>query len=272
MSRSNPHENGIPNPSTRWFEWNGENGTVRYYDKEKKENVEVGSDFTFILLDRLGTVGGWHDASSSSIYANEVKDTRQDVLVVKSFKGGTLAEGLYKDIKDRVNSEGGQFVASCYIAYKDDGGELAIAGMRFKGAALGAWMDFEKAHRADLYKKAIRIQGSTEGKKGRVVFRTPNLKLVDVTPETDLIAIALDKQVQDYLAVYLKRNKREQVEAASKHVRDEDVAYDDNSQDGRVELPPARNYGPPLTDDDIPFAWLMPLVLPAMGALSYLVA
>ncbi len=80
MSRSNPNENGNPNPSTRWFEWNGEHGLVRYYDKQAEQQVEVGDDFTFMLLDQLGTVKGWHDASDSGIYANEVKDTRQDVL------------------------------------------------------------------------------------------------------------------------------------------------------------------------------------------------
>ena len=228
MSRSNPHENGAANPATRWFEWNGENGTVRYYDKEKKQSVEVGSDFTFILLDRLGTVGGWHERSKSGIYANEVKDTRADVLIVKAFKGGTLAEGLYKDIKDRVNSEGGQFVANCYVAFKNGGEKLALGSMKFKGGALGAWMDFEKEHRADLYTKAIRIHGFTEGKKGRVVFRVPVLSVVPIASDTNAAAVALDKQVQDFLKGYFKRTKRDQAEATpAQHVRDEDMDGDE---------------------------------------------
>jgi hypothetical protein len=141
MSRSNPSENSNPNPAVRWFEWNGEKGLVRYYDKELKQNVDVGTEFRFILLDQLGSVRGWHDASDSAIYSNEVKDTRQETLIVKSFKGGTLAEGIYRDIKDRANSVGGQFVANCYIAFKHGNG-LAIGSLRFKGAALGAWMEF----------------------------------------------------------------------------------------------------------------------------------
>ena len=56
MSRSNPNDNGTPNPSVRWFEWNGEQGTVRYYDKDLKQNVEVGSKFRFMLLDQLASV------------------------------------------------------------------------------------------------------------------------------------------------------------------------------------------------------------------------
>ena len=248
MSRSNTHENGSPNPAVRWFEWNGEKGLIRYYDKDAKQSVEVGSDFTFMLLDQLGSVRGWHDASESGIYSNEVKDTRQDVLVVKAFKGGTIAEGIYKDIKDRVNTEGGQFVASCYIAFKGEDGALDIGNIRFKGAALREWMEFTKAHRADLYKKAVRINGSTEGKKGRVVFHVPVLSVKDISADTNKAATACDVVLQEFLAGYLKKNKRDQAESVARHVSDEEVAggYDD-----RVELPPDR--APALTDDDIPF-------------------
>jgi hypothetical protein len=243
MSRSNPNENGTPNPAVRWFEWNGEHGTIRYYDKEKKETIDVGSDFTFLLLDQVGSVRGWHDSSDSGIYSNEVKDTTQDVLVVKSFKGGTLAEGLYRDIKDRVGSMGGQFVANCYIAFKNGGG-LAIGSIKFKGAALGAWMEFEKAHRNALYDGTITIHDYTEGKKGRVIFRVPGLKLTGVSPDAKATAIALDRRVQQFLAAYLRRNKREQVEASAHpvhHISDEEMA-------GVGVGGPA-----PITDDDIPF-------------------
>jgi hypothetical protein len=244
LSRSNPSENTNPNPSTRWFEWNGEHGLIRYYDKETKKNIDVGSDFTFILLDQLGSVRGWHDASDSGIYSNEVKDTRQEVLVVKSFKGGTLAEGIYKDIKDRVNSVGGQFVANCYIAFKLDK-TLAIGSLRLKGAALGSWMEFTKANRADLYKKAVKIHGFTEGKKGRITFRMPVLTLADISPTTDAQAIALDATLQEFFASYFQRTKREQVEVHDNHQDDSadgDAPYDDTDA-------PITD----LTDDDIPF-------------------
>ena len=258
MSRSNPNENTNPNPSTRWFEWNGEKGIVRYYDKDEKRNVDVGSEFTFILLDELGSVRGWHDASDSGIYSNEVKDTRQEAMVVKSFKGGTLAEGIYRDIKDRVNALGGQFVANCYIAFKDSGGALVIGSLRFKGAALGAWMEFRKAHRADIFAKAIRINGFTEGKKGRIVFRMPVLATKDISPDMDRAAIALDGTLQEFLTAYLKRPKREQVEDHHDENRDEDTQEDEPDRDPVNEL----------TDDDIPFAWLLPLALPLTGLLS----
>ena len=77
MSRSNPNT-GSSNPSTRWHEWAGDKGILKYYDKAQAATVEVPLPFTFILLDETATVKGWHDASESGIYANEVRDTRQE--------------------------------------------------------------------------------------------------------------------------------------------------------------------------------------------------
>ena len=238
MSRSNPNDNGPSNPATRWFEWHGEQGVVRYYDKEQKKTIDVGSKFSFVLLDQLGGVRGWHDATGSGIYSNEVKDTRQETLVVKAFKGGVLAEGLYKDIKDRVNAQGGSFVANCYLAYKDDTGTLSIGCLRFKGAALREWMTFTKAHRPDLYTKGLMITGYSEDKKGRIVYRVPTFKTVELSKASNDQALALDAELQTFLAKYLTKNKRDQVDV---HVRDEEVLVED-------ELSP-----PPITEDDIPF-------------------
>lgn len=226
MSRSNPNEH-LSNPAVRWMEWNGEKGEIRYYDKERKEQVSVGADFTFLLLDQLGCVGGWSDANDSAIYSNEVRDTRQDAMVVKSFKGGIIAEGLYGSIKDRVKSAGGKFNANCYVAFKHNGA-LAIGSLKFQGAALHAWAEFTKAHRASLDSMAVKIEGFTEGKKGRIVFRVPIFKVVATSPETDKQAIELDKQLQKFLTSYLRRNKSDQVESAPEHVSDEDVLWHDN--------------------------------------------
>lgn len=247
MSRSNPSEH-VSNPATRWFEWNGEKGLVRYYDKDAKENVDVPLPFTFLLLDQLASVRGWHEQSKSGIYSNEVKDTTKDVLVVKAFKGGLIAEGLYKEIKLQVNSVGGSYTANCYIAYKDGSGNLQIGAIRFKGASLGAWMDFTKDHRSDLYKGAIKIAGYEEGKKGRVIFRTPTFGLSQVSDDTNQIAEALDEELQEFLSAYLGRNKRDQAESA-RHVTDEEVAAGDDGPSWTDEPEAVAA----ITDDDIPF-------------------
>jgi hypothetical protein len=244
MSRSNPNVNA-PNPSTRWYEWNGEAGVVRFYDKTTKANVDVPSPFTFLLLDELASVRGWHDASSSGIYSNEVRDTSKDVLVVKAFKGGTLAEGLYKGMKDRINAQGGSYTANCYIAVKNEAGVLGICSLRLKGSALGAWMEFRKANRSSLYDQAIRIVGFTEGKKGRITFRMPTFDLKAVSEETNAQAAKLDKTLQAFLDGYLQKRTHDQA------VSDPDDNYIAAPDDDIA--PVEDDYRGAPSDDDIPF-------------------
>lgn len=233
MSRSKP-TNDSPNPSKRWFEWSGEKGVVRWYDKEAKENVTEDFPFTFMLLDQLATVKGWHEPSESGIYANEVKDTRSEPLVVKAFKGGILAEGFYKTIRDRIVALGGHFVANCYIAWRDIDG-LKIGSLQFKGAALRSWMDFSKENRLQLFQRAIRITGFEEGKKGSIKFRTPTFSLIAASEEGNNQAMALDAELQEYLTGYFGRPKVEQSTAV-------------NGQEQEEPAPPARE-----EPDEIPF-------------------
>jgi hypothetical protein len=228
MSRSNPTE-GARNPATRWFEWAGgsDGGFIRWYDKEAKMNVKVEGTFTFLVLDELSTVKGWHEPSQSAIYANEVRDTRQEVLVVRSFKGDELANGVYQHIKDRIAAKGGHYVASIYIAYKQ-GEELKLGNLGLKGAAAGAWMEFKRNATVkkdangrltkSYFVDAVKIAGFENAKKGATAYRVPIFKLLEVSAATNEQAIALDAELQAYLTEYLKRPK---AEAAKPHEDDE---------------------------------------------------
>lgn len=225
MSRSNPTE-GAKNPSTRWFEWAGgaDGGFVRWYDKDAEKHIKVDGPFIFLVLDELSTVKGWHEPSESSIYANEVRDLRQDALVVKSFKGGELASGLYADIKDKIVAKGGHYHASVYVAYRD-GEELKIGNLGLKGAALGAWMDFKKAAGSKkdgngksvraYYVDAVAITDFEQAKKGGTVYRVPKFALKPVSEATNQQAAGLDAELQAYFADYLKRPKAEAAKPAN---------------------------------------------------------
>lgn len=246
MSRSNPTDN-TPNPSSRWHEWQGSKGQVQYYDKVKKENIVVKLPFTFIMLDQLARISGWHEHSQSGITSNEVRDTVQEAFLVKAFKGGVLAKGFYASIRDRVHAVGGYFAANCYIAYKNEGA-LSLGAIGFTGAALNAWVEFVKAHRADLYKKAVQITGYTEGKKGSIVFRVPKFALKDITEETNAQALELDKALQEYLKTYLARTRVEQLAGAPDQAKQPDAAPE--SQEAPPYEPEAE--APP-EDENIPF-------------------
>lgn len=250
MSRSNPNE-GSRNPSTRWFEWAGgaDGGYVRFYNKDTKEQTKVPGPFGFLLLDELSTVKGWHEPSESSIYANEVRDTRQEALVVRSFKGGELASGIYTAIRDRVVAVGGHYHASLYIAYKE-GDELKIGNLGLKGAAAGAWMEFKKTAptKKDANGKSVRayfvdavkIADFEQAKKGGTTYRVPKFALSMTSEAANLQAVALDSELQAYLSDYLKRPK---AEAAKAPEPEESEAPEDGEQNKHFDD----------LKDDIPF-------------------
>ena len=201
MSRSNQsNSNSLPNPCQVWYEWSGKNGNLKHYDKVSAKSIDTEvspAPFSFILLDEFSTVKGWHDVSQSSIWANEVKNTGTSPLRVSAFKGGVLVEGLYKDIKDKVNALGGSYVKNLYITSEDG----VISSLALKGSALSAWMDFvkEKGNDKGIYDKAITISGSVTGKKGSVTFKTPKFELVEITPDQEKNAIVLDKKLQEFV-------------------------------------------------------------------------
>lgn len=226
MSRSAPNEI-LPNPCTQWMEWRGGEGNLKYYDRETKENVVVEIPFEFILLDKLGTIKGWHDASEAGIFSNEVRDTRKETLLVRSHKmKEPIAEGFYSDIKDKVKANGGKFVVNLYVAFTNDAGELAIGSLQFHGAALSAWMDFEndKANKPYLYKKGIKITGAKDGKKGSIKFKVPMFDFIEIPSEMDNQAALKDSnELQPYLKNYFGRARTEQT--------DTDTEYDQRSGD-----------------------------------------
>ena len=256
MSRSNPTD-GVRNPATRWFTWaaGGEQGYVEWYDKDAKQNVRVDGPFTFLLLDELSTVKGWHEASESGIYANEVRDLRSDALVVKSFKGGELATGLYTSIRDSIVAKGGHYHGSVYIAYKD-GDTLKLGNFGLKGAALSAWMEFKKQAPSKkngggksvkaYFVDAVTITGFVDGKKGGTKFRTPVFALKPVGEDTNAKAIAIDAELQAFLSDYLKRPKAEAAKPAEPE--------NDSEADEATSPAAPRNKHFDDFADDIPFS------------------
>lgn len=258
MSRSNPTE-GARNPSTRWFEWAGgaEGGFVRWYDKEKKEHVRFDGAFVFLLLDELSTVKGWHESSESAIYANEVRDLRQEVLVVRSFEGGELASGLYTGIRDRVSAIGGHYCTSIYLAYKEADG-LKLGNLSLKGAALSAWMDFKrispmkkdasgKSARA-YFVDAVKIGSYEQAKKGGTTYRVPVFSLAPVTESTNQQAVALDLELQAFLADYFKRPKAEASKSPETPVQQ--APKGNRFSDMEDDIPVGSHE---VVEDDIPF-------------------
>ena len=205
MPRTNPNEVSS-NPAKRWFLWDGSKGNLKYYDKETESEIRIELPFEFILLDRLSVIKGWHDASESGIYSNEVRRTLDEPFTVRAFKmKEIIAQGFYSEIKDKIKASGGKYNASLYIAFTDDSGELAIGNLMLHGGAMSAWLDFEKESKSEIFKKGIKITSFTEGKKGGIKFRVPVLELVEIDYRLDEKSEELQKELQKHLVRYLSR-------------------------------------------------------------------
>jgi hypothetical protein len=158
------------NPATKFIEWKSNDKCFSYYDKEKQENVQIPLPFKFLVLDELHTVKGWNDATSSSIYSNEVKFISKEEMTVKPFKGNEIAKGLYKDIKEKIVAAGGHYTRSIYVMLEDG----LLANIQLKGSATQQWGDFTQKTRSRLADEWIIVKDTKDGKKGAVKFSMPN--------------------------------------------------------------------------------------------------
>jgi len=168
MARSDAYATTAQSPVKKYLSWSSNEKCFTYWDKEAKENKKLPIPIKFIHYDEMATIKGWHDASGSGIYSNEVKSTKNEPLSVRAFKGGEIANGLYQDIKSKVNSAGGDYHVSLYAELNGE-----IVNFSFKGAALMTWSDFAKENRKSFLGNYVNVVGALDAKKGSVKYSTP---------------------------------------------------------------------------------------------------
>lgn len=172
MARADAYSETLKTPVSKYMEWSSNEKCFVYYDKEEKATKKVAVPLSFVHLQDFATIKGFHDASSSGIYSNEVKSTKTQELVVRSFKGGELARGIYQDIKLKVNGLGGKYNASIYVFLNGE-----ICNIALRGAALAAWSQFLQDNRNSLLTTKVDITGFVEAKKGSVKYTIPAFAL-----------------------------------------------------------------------------------------------
>ncbi len=211
MSRSNPDEE-IVNPAVKFFEWDSTNKCFKYYNKAEKKNILQPLPFTFIVLDSLVCIKGFSKKMDSGFYSNEIKNLKKEIITVRG-KTGVLSTGLYEKIKK--DNDDYQFTQSVYVAYKE-GDNLVIGNIGFRGASLGEWFNFKKT--AKLMEIAVTVKSTVEDKTGAVVFNKPVFSARTIDEKTNVTAILLDKEVQEYLKKYFKRSHEQIAEGAANEV------------------------------------------------------
>jgi hypothetical protein len=213
MSRSNPTLDNQPHPCQRWFEWDGDQGVLKYYDKEKKESVRLPKpDFTFIVLDQTCSIRGYNDKKKISFRSNEIRDTGKDILTVKSSDSMLVAQGIYSQIRERLIAAGARFNSNIYMAFKNGQDALSLGCVQLKGGSLNSWVEFKKKAGREIYTKAVKITGFSEHRTGKIEYRLPVFTTVEVSEATDNQAKEIDAFLQDYLKSYFARGTTQQVE------------------------------------------------------------
>lgn len=186
------------NPSSKFLEWSSNDKCLKYYDKEKKESVLVPLPFKFVMLEHYHSVKGWNDASESGIYSNEVLFIGSEPVKVKSFKGGEIASGLYKDIKPKIHQAGGHYTRSVYGV--DAKGELI--NLSFKGSAVSNYSDFMKDNENKNTAFWFSITKAEDLKKGSVKYSVPVFEVADAIKKPEILrekASVLQEYMNEYM-------------------------------------------------------------------------
>lgn len=211
------------NPAQKFLEWKSNDKQFVYYDKDKQENIPVELPLKCLFLEHYHTVKGWHDPSQSGIYSNEVFLISSETMNVKAFKGGEIASGLYKDIKDKVQRAGAHYTRSIYVMLEDG----SIANISLKGAAVGGikkeksvskedvqgYSDFYRSNNHLLDNQWMEITGFKEGKSGSVKYSIPLFEVGEVIDgKTNDLANEAAALLQEYMNGYMEKEP-EKVEA-----------------------------------------------------------
>ena len=213
------------NPSSKFLEWSSNDKCFKFYDKEKGENVLVPLPLKFVILEHYHTVKGWHDASESAIYSNEVYGIGVESMEVKAFKGGTLDKGLYKNIKQKVKACGGNYHRSIYAVDKN----LEIINLSFKGTAVAAYSEFiKKFGDYNFDKNWIEITEAKEDKKGSVKYSIPVFKSSTPIKDSSKI-IPFAETLQSYMIQYVEYQGRPASETDKYHAPEVEESDDEDA-------------------------------------------
>lgn len=223
-NRRNAFQTPESNPAEKFLNWKSNDKCFSYFDKaiaesltdpeeiKEKANVKVKLPFRFLVLDELASVKGWSDSLNGNIVSNEVKFISKETLTVKAYhKNGKgekatteIAKGIYKDIKEKVNSAGAKYHKSVYVMLEDG----TIANIQMKGAVVQKWGEFIQRGKKRLVDEWVIVEKHADGKKGAVKFTTPEFKFERSisNSEADMADEAFDK-LEAYLKSYLTKSE-----------------------------------------------------------------
>jgi hypothetical protein len=178
MARADAYTESVKSPVKKYLSWSSNDKCLTYWDKDAKENKQLKLPLQLIHFAEYGTIKGWHDASGSGIYSNEVSSSKGEELTVRAFKAkGELAKGLYQDIKEKVVALGGKYNLSLYALINGE-----IVNISLQGSALQAWSKFATDSKKSFLGNFIDIKSAEELKKGSIKYSVPAFTVGGIIP------------------------------------------------------------------------------------------
>lgn len=267
MSFSNPK---LKNPASKFIEFKGEAGKFQYYDHDTEKNVEIPLPIYFVVLDELHTVRGYNKTHKSGVFANEVRNIKNDLLNVRVFKSDIQIVGKWDNIKGEVERIQGSYSQSVYgmMIIKDT---TEMVNFQMTGAMRSPWFDFK----VDKENSVVGIVDIIEDSNGAVTFKRPVFKRFNLKPDLAQKAFAMDQKLQEYLKTYLVKSEEEVVNAGISEVQDLEPVTE--LPEGETKPDPEwlkkheaemnrESLKPEDFPSDLPFGFILPLI----GLASYL--
>ena len=258
MARADAFTSTVQTPVEFYLEWNSTKKQFGFYDKASGAEVPVPLPVKAVYLDELATVKGWHKPSNSAVFSNEVRNTSKQELAVRSFKSGDIAKGFWKEIKDKVNSQGGKYHSSIYLLL-----EGRLVNLALHGASLHAWSEFTKNNKKALLGNYLEVKGFETGNSGGITYHTPVFSLGAEIEEA--IAASAEEAYEKCQAYFEAKgamaSQREDQDEYEEALAPEPTPSSDPFAKAAVPQPapsysaptPSAPFGAPVAGDDLPF-------------------
>lgn len=183
MSRTN-RTSGSSSPVKKYLSFSGSKGQVKFYDKDHPDADDKGNvyldNLDIIVLDTKSSISGYNENASAGISSNLLNPYnvgKEEFIVKTKVDGsfGVFAQGIYKDIKDKVFAIGGKFTTNVF-ALADFGDGYEVVKLELNGSSLSPWIELNESfdNDSDVYDSVINIS------KGQLLTRKKG-KTVPVT-------------------------------------------------------------------------------------------
>jgi hypothetical protein len=177
----------VKSPNEKFIEFRG--GKFVYWDKEKKENIEVKMPIRLLSIDHMiGVSGGIEDddgnfhkvSSNIAAHLGKTLSVRKDNAVI--------ARGVWKNISDTVRAAGGRYTVYEYCLMGEE-----LVALKMVGATLKAF--FDKSGSGDV----ITVSKTIDKKKGANKYKVPVFVMEELTEE-DKKLLDESPEVQKFVA------------------------------------------------------------------------